>query len=201
MKSFKENIAYIWDYYKLPMIAVPLLLVVIGYFIAGFSSPKEELFYLYFINQPLNEDARIQLETEFASFGNETGDVDGVTVDASLTITPDAPDYDSQMSFTASIAGHTIDVMIADEPFLDYYAKMDSLADLSGLLPEELYDALTPYLVMKEDESGILHAYGLNVSDCPGLSSLQLEHPILTVAKVSEHRDADISFIRYLFDL
>lgn len=199
MKSLKKNFTYIWDYYKVPILAVPLLLLVIAYFIAGFSGSKEEPFYLYFINQPLSEEVRTQFETDFSSFWDETGDVDGISVDASLTITPDTPDYDSQMSFTASIAGHTIDVMIANEAFLDYYAKMDSLADLSELLPEDLYDALIPYLVMKEDESGIPHAYGLNVSDCPALSALHLDKPILTVAKFSEHRDADISFIRYLF--
>lgn len=201
MESLKKNLTYIWDYYKVPILAVPLLLLLIAYVIIGLSGSGEEPFYLYFINQPIDEDARVQFESALTSILDGTGEVSGVSIDATLTITPDAPDYDSQMSFTASIAGHTIDVMIADEAFLDYYAKMDSLADLSELLPEDLYDALTPYLVMKEDADGISHAYGLDVSGCTALSGLGLHAPVLTVAKFSEHRDAGVSFIRYLFGI
>lgn len=200
MKAFKKNLSYIWDYYKVPLLTIPILLLVIFYFTAVFSGSKKEPFYLYFINHSLSEDMRRNTETDFSSVFKSIGSVDGIYVDASLTITPDTPDYDSQMSFTAAISGHTIDVMIADEEFLDYYARMKALTDLSGLLPAELYDELTPYLIMAEDETGSLHAYGLDVSACPTLSALQLDAPILTVAKVSEHQDADISFIRYLFD-
>lgn len=197
----KERSQYIWDYYKLPILGIPLAALLLIFIITSFSTDSEPDFSLYLINHSVTEENRKALETSLCETLCPDADASPVYVDATLTITPSSPDYESQMSFTTAIAGHTIDVMIADGEFLTYYAEKDAFCDLSALLPEELYAQLTPYLLYAEDADGISHAYGLDVSDCPLLAELGLKAPVLTVAKGTEHVDMVLEFVRVIASL
>lgn len=191
----KERFQYIWDYYKLPVLGIPLTVLILFFVIKSFSADTEPDFSLYVINHTVTEESRQALEASLCEMLSADADGATVYVDASLTVTPSSPDYESQMSFTTAIAGHTIDVMLADDEFFTYYAAKDAFYDLSALLPEELYAQLTPYLLYAEDAEGISHAYGLDVSDCPLLADLGSEAPVLTVAKGTEHVDMVLEFL------
>ncbi|MBP3490220.1 MAG: hypothetical protein J6K53_17795 [Roseburia sp.] len=199
--NLKKRLQYIWDYYKLPLIGIPLAILLIIFVVKSLSVNTEPDFSLYLINHTVTEEARAAFEASLCDTLCPDADASAVYVDATLTITPSSPDYESQMSFTTAIAGHTIDVMIADGEFLTFYAAKDAFYDLSELLPEELYEQLTPYLLYAEDANGISHAYGLDVSDCPLLAELGLNAPVLTVAKGTEHVDMVLEFVRVIASL
>lgn len=194
----RERLQYIWDYYKLPILGIPLAALVLLFVIMSFSADTEPALSLYLINHSVTEEERAALAASLHDALCPDADASSVYVDASLTITPSSPDYESQMSFTTAIAGHTIDVMLADEEFLAYYAAKDAFYDLSELLPAELYGQLAPYLLYAEDAEGISCAYGLDVSGCPLLSGLALEAPVLTVAKGSEHTELAVELIQVM---
>lgn len=199
--DLKQRLQYIWDYYKLPILAIPITILVIIFLIMSFRTDTEPDFSLYLINQSVTEEQRQELQTSFhTALCPDTTD-SSVYIDTSLVITPSSPDYDSQMSFTTAIAGHTIDVMISDEDFFTYYAAKDAFYNLSEFLPAELYEQLTPYLLFADDATGASHAYGLDVSDCPLFSKSESTPLVLTVAKGTEHVDVVSAFIHLLFSI
>lgn len=198
MNTLKNKLSYIWDYYKFPIIGIPLGILFLIYIVSAFTGSKDVPFSVYFINQDVSIESCQHLEEKLLT-SSLTDIVEDVYVDASLIIHPDAPDLDSQMSFTASISGHTIDIMISDRPFLEYYAKMKALADLGEVLPPDLYDRMMPYLILAENEEGLTTPYAIDLSNCAYFSDLGLDAPVLTIAKYSEHQEACIAFLRLVF--
>lgn len=199
MNALKNKLSYIWDYYKFPIIGVPLGILLIIYVVSTFTGSKDVPFSVYFINQDVSIESCQNLEEKLRKASPLEDIVEDVYVDASLVIHPDAPDLDSQMSFTASISGHTIDIMISDKPFLEYYSKMNALADLGELLPPDLYDLMMPYLILAENEEGLMTPYAIDLSNCAYFTDLNLDTPVLTIAKYSEHPEACIAFLHLVF--
>lgn len=199
--DLRQKLEYIWDYYKIPLLGVPCALLLIFYAVLILSADTEPVLSVYLINQPVTEDARAVFAEELHTslFPSEA---DSILVDASLTITPSAPDHESQLVFTTAVAGHTVDIMIADPEFFTYYAQRDAFADLTKLLPEDRLETLAPYLLWAESPDGSPCAYGIDISGFAAFSSLSLDAPILSVAKMTEHNDAVLTFLRgYLFPM
>lgn len=197
--NLRKKLQYLWDYYKFPILAVPVVVLTVLFLVKSLSGDTEPDFYLYFINQPIGEEQRASLAEQLDLRMQLNDTAIAAYVDASLSITPAAPDFDSQTAFTTAIAGHTIDVMIGDDTFFTYYAAKDAFLDLEEFLPEELLNELSPYLLAAEDGDGNLHMYGLDIASCPLSVQLELDAPILTVAKVSEHTDLTLTFLREIF--
>ena len=198
MNTLKKKLSYIWDYYKLYIIGIPLLLLFLAYVISVFTDSKEVPFSVYFINQNVTIEACADFEEKVTSEFTLSEGMDSVYVDASLIINPEAPDTDSQMTFTTAISGHTIDVMISDRTFLEFYAKKEALANLGEILPADLYDLLVPYLILAENEEGLMTPYAIDLSEFSYFSDLDLVEPVLTIAKYSEHQEDCIAFLYLL---
>ena len=199
MNTLRQKLSYIWDYYKFPIIGIPLGILLLIYVISAFTGTKDVPFSVYFINQDVSLESCQSLEAKLLATPALSDIVEDIYVDASLIINPEAPDFDSQMSFTASISGHTIDIMISDRSFLEYYSKMDALADLSEVLPADLYDLMIPYLITTENKEGLMTPYAIDLSDCAYFTDLNLNTPVLTIAKYSEHQEACIAFLHLVF--
>lgn len=199
MNTLRQKLSYIWDYYKFPIIGIPLGILLLIYVISAFTGTKDVPFSVYFINQDVSLESCQSLEAKLLATPALADIVEDIYADASLIINPEAPDFDSQMSFTASISGHTIDIMISDQSFLEYYAKMDALADLSEVLPADLYDLMMPYLITTENKEGLMTPYAIDLSDCAYFTDLNLNTPVLTIAKYSEHQEACIAFLHLVF--
>jgi len=199
LNTLRQKLSYIWDYYKFPLIGIPLGILFLIYVISAFTGTKDVPFSVYFINQDVSIESCRDLEAKLLAARALADVTEDIYVDASLIINPKAPDFDSQISFTASISGHTIDIMVSDRSFLEYYAKMDALADLSVVLPADLYDLLMPYLIMEENKGGLMTPYAIDLSDCTYFTDYNLNAPVLTIAKYSEHQEACIAFLRLVF--
>lgn len=192
----RQKLTYLWDYYKVLIVGIPLALLLILFVVKNLFTDTEPALTVYLVNQPVTEDARAAFEKELCEVLLPPETDGRALVDASLTITPSAPDHESQAAFTTGIAGHTIDIMIGDMEFYSYYARLDAFADLTELLPEELLEALAPHLLQAEGADGALYTCGIDVSGFASLAPLSLDAPILTVAGTSEHTDAVITFLR-----
>ena len=57
----KKRLQYIWDYYKLPIIGIPLAILLILFVVKSLSTDTEPDFSLYLINQPVTEEERAAL--------------------------------------------------------------------------------------------------------------------------------------------
>ncbi len=198
MKNMQTKLSYIWDYYKLYIIGIPLALLLLLYVLSAFSGSGDIPFSVYFINQEILIEEGEALEEALRNTDILSATAEDVYVDTSLTITPEQPDFDSQMSFTASISGHTIDIMIGDDVFFNYYASMKVFADLNEFLPQDLYEALSPYIVKAENEKGLMTDFAIDLSSFSYFDGLSLHSPLLTIAKYTEHQEACIAFLSML---
>lgn len=200
MNTLKKKLSYIWDYYKLYIIGVPLVLLFLVYVISSFTGSKEIPFSVYIINQDVTLESCTALEKDLLQTLPSLKEGGKAYVDASLLINPQAPDADSQMTFTTAIAGHTIDIMISDYDFVEHYAQMDAFADLRDILPIALYEELSPHILSFENKDGVTIPYAIDVSISPFLSKVDtLNTPLLTIAKYSEHQDICIEWLRTIF--
>lgn len=200
MNSILKKLSYIWDYYKTAILGIPLFLLFLAYVISTFANQSIAPFSVYIINQNVTLDSCAQFEEDLERTLPSLKDGGDAYVDASLLINPMAPDADSQMAFTTAIAGHSIDIMVSDEAFVSHYAAKEALADLRTILPSDLYEALSPYVLTFANEAGELIPYAINVSDSPYLATLcTLEAPLLTIAKYSEHPDICVELLRVIF--
>lgn len=199
MHSFRKKISYIWDYYKVPIIAFPLIIALIIYVISEFTAPKQEIFSVYVINQDLSLEEVSSLKETLADNASILQDFDDIAIEHSLFIDKENSDPDSQMIFTTAIAGHTIDLMISDELFLDQYASMDALLDLKDLFSDNTLQTLAPYLLTRTDKNGVEKIFGISLEDCSYFSEYGFDTPVLTIAKYSEHTQPAAELILWLF--
>ena len=197
----RQKLSYFWEYYKAPLIGIPLALLLVLFVVRSLSEDTEPALTVYLINQPVTEEARAAWEAELCASLLPADTDQRILVNASLTITPSAPDHESQVAFTTAISGRTVDLMIGDTEFFSYYAARDAFADLRDLLPEELADAYEPYFVYAEDSAGTSHAFGIDVSEFAPFDAVALHPSILTAARYTEHRQAALSFLRYCLTL
>ena len=195
LNTFSKKLSYIWDYYKLYIIGIPCVLLLLAYVITTFTKSKDFPFSIYFINQEVSIENCVLLEEALTQKMGETD------IDSSLYINPAAPDADSQIAFTTAISGHTIDIMISDTLFLEHYSKKEVFADLETLLPANLYQALSQSIIFVPDKEGVMQAYAIDLSSCTYFAKLNLENPVLTIAKYSEHKDSCIALLSLLFSL
>ncbi|KIR02199.1 hypothetical protein P261_01013 [Lachnospiraceae bacterium TWA4] len=65
LKSRKEKLQYIWDYYKFPLLIGCIILYVIGYLIYGKVTHKEDYLYLGFVNVSVNDMVQKDLTEKF----------------------------------------------------------------------------------------------------------------------------------------
>lgn len=200
VETLLKKLSYIWDYYKTIIIGLPLLFLFLFYVISTFSNQKEAPFSVYIINQDVSLDSCHLLEKDLARTLPSLMEDGNVLVDASLIINPQAPDADSQMTFTTAIAGHTIDIMISDESFVSFYAAKEALADLRTVLPKDLYEDLSPYILSFKNKEGDVIPYAIDVTANPFLAVLDtLNAPLLTIAKYSEHQNICEELLRIIF--
>ena len=60
-----QKIRYIWDYYKLPIVVLCILLYILGYSLYGHFTHKEKILYTALVNVSASDSLTEQLSTGF----------------------------------------------------------------------------------------------------------------------------------------
>lgn len=209
-KSLKDKLWYIWEYYKFPIIGVvggAAIIISIGS--AIYSNRFDTAISCVIINSRFSNDAPPSDDYFDPGFREYLGlDPDTViSVDSSMSVRFDDKatqfDYAALAKITALTASGDMDVMISNPECIDHYGSMGAFADLSALLPEDLYSQLKDKLYYVTDESGSSIACGVNLSDAgfEEKTGLILENPIFSLMNGAAHTDTGIELLRYIFEL
>lgn len=140
-QGFRKKLEYFWDYYKLPVIIVLVLVALsIGIF-REMQANKPSGFYALFLNA---ENADADKLGEMTADWYESLDIDpekqSITVDASLRFDPEAYNELSIGGITrvsALLASKSVDCMVTDPKLFQYYAESGAFLDLRTLYTEE----------------------------------------------------------------
>ena len=140
--SGQEKWLFIWDYYRIPLIALGCVMILTAITLLTNAGREEVALYAVFVNsdKTLEEPDSTLLDAlaERAGIPMEGRAVD---VTANLTLGQDLNEaYDAQtVQVLAALFGISdLDLFAADEAVFEGYAQQDAFADLSVLIDREL---------------------------------------------------------------
>lgn len=135
----RQKAEYIWEYYKLPIVAVLLVILIGVYLIGVFTKGKEPVATLIAVNAAADgafekmDFSDFMEEYDYDSAKQEVAVDTGYTLDSS---NPTGDAYTYQALITVVSAGGA-DVVSADEEMFFYLAEAGGYADLAGYLTED----------------------------------------------------------------
>ncbi len=204
-KSPKEKLAYFWEYYKVPALIVLLVVIFGSDLIYNIVTKKAIVMEAAFVNMVTAED--FDSEQEAAGFVTWAG-IDPKEYEAVFD-TGIYIDYDGGDEYTAvniqkvmaMISARALDVILADDSYLEQTADEGYYADLSEVLPEELLAQFEAedkvlYRDIPEDGKGEI-PIAVDVRD----SSFFLSHEVpswFTVVINAEHPETAVKFLEYM---
>lgn len=204
-KSPKEKLAYFWEYYKVPALIVLLVVIFGSDLIYNIVTKKAIAMEAAFVNMVTAED--FDSEQEAAGFVTWAG-IDPKEYEAVFD-TGIYIDYDGGDEYTAvniqkvmaMISARALDVILADDSYLEQTADEGYYADLSEVLPEELLAQFEAedkvlYRDIPEDGKGEI-PIAVDVRD----SSFFLSHEVpswFTVIINAEHPETAVKFLEYM---
>ena len=221
-----QKIRYIWDYYKLPIVVLCILLYILGYSLYGHFTHKEKILYTALVNVSASDSLTEQLSTGFLDSLDQDTSKTTMQLYTGLYLTDDETNpyheytYASRMKILASIDGEQLDVVLMNKEAFDAFSQNGYLCDLEELLSSEdvdLYNRLKPHLVTNtvilEDNSTDLqldpsityqavteeHPFGLDLSQTSMISDAGFSDIVyLGIIANSPRTEEAIDYVRYL---
>lgn len=204
--SGKDRLWYIWEYYKAPFVVVAciaLTIVVLGSFL--YESTFDPALYCMCINsytkgefdaKPLEQSIHDYLglgEKETVTF--ESGYF-GFGDDASET------GYATMAKISAMTANKSLDILIANEEAIAYYAEGDGLLDVTTALSPEVLSLVKDHLYYTEGKNGDLAAYAIDLSGTAFVTEASLTQtpPLLSILGNSKQIPNVEGLLRYIFE-
>lgn len=204
----RERLHWLRDYYTIPAVLTIAVILFVVFLTRDIRSNKPDGFYAEFINSGLyvTEELRagiaealsVDTAEEFVTIqsdqlsdgaGNDTGNI-----------------YAAE-AVAVRIAAGEIDVIAADDPRFEQYARGGAFLDLTKILSQEersAWDSLLVY-AREEVEDGVFGeetAYGIRLDDAPGLRGLDV-YPnggVIGIVANAKHPDRAVQFLHYLLD-
>lgn len=146
--SFREKLAYFWDYYKVHTIVAILLIVFTISFINSYRSNKPFAFYAVLLNAATteeNRDTSVTLSNEFQEYAEIDPEAYQVYLDTSISITDEGgSQYDmaNRQKMAAMMQAGDIHAIMADTETFESYAGLETFYVLTDIFSEE---ELAPY--------------------------------------------------------
>lgn len=147
--SFKEKLAYFWDYYKIHTIAVIGGIALVVSFVHQIAANKPYAFYAMLLNAAVGEentDTSVIWENEFLEFAGIDAEAYRVCIDTTLSLSSANSGSQYEMANRQKIAAmmHAGDIhaIAADTETFESYAHAETFCNLSDVFTEE---ELAPY--------------------------------------------------------
>lgn len=182
----KKKLQYIWDYYKLPLALICILLYVIIYVSYRHFTYKEPVLYTALVNVNAGETLTAQLDQGFLDAAGINASQNRLYLYSGLFLTDDESSsyheytYASRMKILAAIDGEQLDVVLMDKEAFDAFSQNGYLYRIDELLQEEapdLYEELQPFIVentfIAEDNS-----FEMQFDDSVTYSAVTEEYPM-----------------------
>lgn len=223
----KAKLQYIWDYYKLPLVIVTILLYVIFYILYNHFTEKERVLYTALVNVNAGETLIKGLHNDFLDYLNLNPSQNQLELYTGLYLTDDDQNayyqytYASRIKILAMIDGELLDVVLMNREAFDAFSQNGYLYDLAEFLPQtdvSLYESiksdLTANLVILEDNAiehqldtslpyeavTEEHYYGIDLSRTQLIRNAGFAEPVyLGIIANSPRTDNAIAYIKYLF--
>lgn len=154
--STSKRIQYIWDYYKLPIFIICVVLYCIGFMIYRYVTHKDTVLYAALTNVSMGETLEEQLTDGFLADQEIDASKNMLTLYSGWYLTDNPASeyheytYATRMKVLASISSEQLDVVLMNQEAFDAFAQSGYLCNIEETLLDvnpDLYEKLKPYLV------------------------------------------------------
>lgn len=151
----KKKLEYIWNYYKVHLFIIFVVIYIILYTIFRNVTAKEPEIYLGFVNVSPGTTLEMTLTDDFLTRLNTGNPKSSVYTYAGLLLSENVDDADiayvqaSQMKILASLESQLMDVVFMDQEAFDAFAQNGYLYNMEDFLSTytpDSYEALSGYL-------------------------------------------------------
>ena len=166
----KARIEYIWDYYKLPILAAICVIAFIIYMIVHFVTYKETALEIFMVNTTNQNTEEVAASTDefFQQEGLSSKDEE-IFIDTSIQFSEDMGDstnYYSNQSLTVKFAVGGGDILFAPDYVFNTYAASSAMMPLTDILTDDELEQYKDILVYTtEEESGETYPCGVTLTD------------------------------------
>ena len=166
--TLKEKASYIWEYYKIPIIAAVVVLLIIGSIIntVWINPPKKTYLQIAFYGQYADDGAISavcgQLENALMTpEERRTMEISG----ASFLVNSGDPQMGMayQQKFAAMLSAKDIDLLVVSQTDLDTWAAQGILSPIKDSLSDRLLAKVSDKLVESADENGVKADYAIKL--------------------------------------
>ncbi len=202
LKSREEKAAFIWDYYKVPIIALMSFLVILLLVIVNNLGRKQTAMYLVMVNSDAAyvECDEEQIQQILADSDYDAGDKQ-IEISSSYTLGTSgssSSDAETLQVLTALFSISDMDVYIADQEYFDYFAGNGGYADLSLLMDQDLLDQWEDCLYYTENEDGTTTLSGIILPEDSVFHQAGYYHDtaILGIVARADNLEAAVAFLK-----
>lgn len=205
--SLKDKLWYIWEYYKVHIIGVVVVLaVVISVSTTMYNNRFDTALYCVVVNnrtsEPGNETQVLEELREYLGLS----DIREIVYDSSMFVSygdnsMSELSYATMAKISALVASRDLDVMISDSENIDHYSLLGGVSDLEQVLPPDLYEQLKDRMYYAADENGVTHACAVSLEGTKFAEDMNLvmDPPLISLFSNSEHIDNGIALLHYIF--
>lgn len=171
--SRKEKIEYIWDYYKIHIIATLIAIVAVSSFVYSYVTKVEYVFNLTILCNDMDENARVNLEKQITNYVVGKGEkrkraaVEVMPITDTGNSSPMTAQY--MQKFMVKLAAGEIDLVIFDRSMLETYTKQEALVKLDDIVNDKsvqgVSDNTKGVYAVEADNIKILRDAGFNTKD------------------------------------
>lgn len=125
----RTKIQYIWDYYKLPLAILGILLYVLAYILYGHFTAREPVLYVALVNVNAGGNLKKGLGEDFLGHRNLNPSKNKLELYTGLYLTDDELNenhqytYASRMKILAVIDGELLDVVLMNQEAFDAFPR------------------------------------------------------------------------------
>ena len=142
--TWKQRVGFVWDYYRLVILAVVAVIILIGMTVHHYMTTKEDISQIVLVNaKSMPADEEPDFSEFMEQYGYDTAAQEVVVNDAyyvDLTST-DTSNLYSYQSLQTVIAGGGVDVLGADEMVFENLAQSGAIADLAQYFPKTSWNS------------------------------------------------------------
>ncbi|MBP5279050.1 MAG: hypothetical protein J6Z03_01080, partial [Erysipelotrichaceae bacterium] len=200
----KSKLTFIWDYYKIPILALCFVLSILLIMFISNISRKDASMYVVLLN---NDSALVECDDSVFDEVLKKSDMDlkGKSVDVNDKLSVgyennEAADIETMQILTALFTISDLDLYVADKQYFDYFIEDGGYCDLSLLIDKQILDRYSDDLYYFEDGNGnrILGGIILHKGSLIHEAGYYHDDVIMGVVNNANNLDVAIEFIRLM---
>ncbi|MBQ2659257.1 MAG: hypothetical protein IJF87_11900 [Erysipelotrichaceae bacterium] len=200
----RSKLTFIWDYYKIPIIAAVSVLALFVVFLISNIGRKDASMYVVLLN---NDSSLRECDSSIFDETLKKTDIDlkgkSVDVNDKLSVSRaenEAEDIETMQILTALFTISDLDLYVADKQYFDYFLEDGGYVDLSLLIDQKLLDKYKDDLYYWDDPNGQRILCGIVLHDDSIIHKAGYYHDdvIMGVVGNASNMDVAIEFIRQL---